>query len=56
MNTFESSSRTGSFLRRDENSEAKNNFLSKINQLDELLARLTKQLQQLQLECSSVRS
>jgi prefoldin subunit 5 len=52
MSFFETSK---SSLRRDENSDAKVNLLSKVQQLEELLARLEKQLSVLNLECTSVR-
>lgn len=54
MNTFETS-RSG-FAKRDENVEAKNNLLVKVQQLEELLGRLEKQLRTLELECESVRT
>lgn len=52
MSFFETSR---SSLRKDENADAKNNLLSKVQQLEELLARLEKQLNTLNLECDSVR-
>lgn len=52
MSVFETSKST---FRRDENSDARNNLLSKVQQLEELLARLEKQLSVLNVECESVR-
>jgi hypothetical protein len=54
MSVFEVSK--GSFFRRDENADTRNNLLTKVQQLEELLARLDKQRQILSLECESVRS
>jgi|JI6StandDraft_1071083.scaffolds.fasta_scaffold28765_3 hypothetical protein len=55
MSLFETSGSRG-FGKRDENAEAKNNLLVKVQQLEEFLARLEKQLRSLEMECGSVRT
>jgi hypothetical protein len=46
----------GSFFRRDENTDIRNNLLIKLQQLEEMLVRLDKQRQTLSMECDNVRS